>query len=146
AAGQCARQRERVSEHSRSRGGTTGDEPILVVDIGGTKLAVALARAGEITERVRTDDMASVRSPRDLVELVVRSAVRVGWDFGAAGPGSVAVAVPGTIDGTGRTIISAANLPLDNFPLAQALNDRLGGRDILLEDDANCGAIGEHRR
>lgn len=90
--------------------------------------------------------MASLKSPRDLVDLVVHAADRVGWTRESARSGSVAVAVPGTIDGTGKTIISAANLPLDNYPLAQALQDRLGSRDLLLEDDANCGAIGEHRR
>jgi glucokinase len=135
-----------VSGHRHRSGGTTGDEPILLVDIGGTKLAVALARAGEIVARARIDGMANVGSARDLVDLVVQAAEGVGWDRGAEGAGSVAVAVPGTIDRTGKTIISAANLPLDNYPLAQALHDRLGGRDLLLEDDANCGAIGEHRR
>lgn len=121
-----------------------GPDPVLLIDIGGSKLAVAVARGGTITQRVRLDDVARIGSARELVEMVAQAADRVGWDRPDSPRGQVAVAVPGTIDASGERIVSAANLPLADFPLAAELRRRLAAASVVLEDDANCGVIGEH--
>lgn len=128
-------------------GGTHArDEPILLIDIGGSKLAVAVVRGDRIAQRQRVERMGDVRSARRLVELIVGTSAGLGWDRPADAGGVIVVAVPGWIDPKGSRVITSANVPLSDFPLAEELRERLGASRVILEDDANCGALGEHVR
>ena len=110
-------------------------ERALAVDLGGTKVAVAVVTSrgsirDRITERV---DTSSAEAP---VEQIVRLARSVSSDFDAAG-----VAVPGLVrrDGT----VWAPNLPgWDAVPLAKALRRKLKV-PVLVESDRNAAVVGE---
>jgi glucokinase len=122
------------------------DEQSLLIDVGGSKLQVALAQAGRILNRTRFDGVREIRTSRDLVDVIVATSVETGWSEVGQSGGRIVAAVPGSIDRHGGRVISAANLPLDDFPLAAQLQQRLGASQVILEDDANCGAVGEHVR
>ena len=65
----------------------------------------------------------------------------------APGPSVVTVvaAVPGTVDGSTQTVITAPNLHWANFPLAAALGDALSlaGVSVTIGNDANFAALAE---
>lgn len=112
----------------------------LVIDIGGTKVIVALTWAGEVRARARlaSGGLSSDGLARDVVAAARSLAEREGVNLRAA-----VVAVPGTIDRRAGVVVNAANLPFCGFPLGPSLSQGLGGIDVVLEDDANCGALGE---
>jgi predicted NBD/HSP70 family sugar kinase len=58
---------------------------------------------------------------------------------------TVVAGVPGTVDGTTQTVITAPNLHWANFPLAAALGDALGlaGVPVTIGNDANFAALAE---
>jgi glucokinase len=113
----------------------------LIVDIGGTKVLVALGTAGRVLDRARLPTSGWPTSA-DLVAAVAGAALdlagRNGVELRAA-----LVAVPGTIDRAAGTVVSAANLPFRRFPLAASLSQGLDGLEVVIEDDANCGVLGE---
>ncbi|MGH3628289.1 MAG: ROK family protein, partial [Sciscionella sp.] len=65
----------------------------------------------------------------------------------APGPSVVTVVagVPGTVDGSTQTVITAPNLHWANFPLAAALGDalNLAGVPVTIGNDANFAALAE---
>lgn len=128
------------------QGAQTRDDPVLLIDVGGSKLAMALAVSGVITERIRIEGMDRMPTAEHLVQAITETAELVGWTGSYGDHGTVAVAVPGMVDLAGEKVISAANLPLAGYPLASELRHRLKTRRVILEDDANCGVVGEHRR
>jgi glucokinase len=85
--------------------------------------------------------LASVGLPRhELLELLV-AAIRA-----AAGPATraVGVACAATVDHRTGTPVWAGTLPLDGFPLRTYLEGELG-LPVVLENDGNAAAVGEHR-
>ena len=56
----------------------------------------------------------------------------------------VGVGVPGTVERPDGTLIQAVNLPLRNIALRALLNDVLDA-PVVIENDGNCAALGEHR-
>ncbi|MBN9611712.1 MAG: hypothetical protein BGO26_11205 [Actinobacteria bacterium 69-20] len=128
--------------HLRAPHGQT--EPILLIDIGGSKLEMAVARDSGIAERKRVETMRDVQSARHLVDLIVDMSLGLGWNPRPAGV--IVAAVPGWIDRDEQRVIHSANVPLVDFPLAEELQRRLGAARVILEDDANCGVLGEHAR
>lgn len=109
--------------------------PVLAVDLGGTKLAVALVdRRGRIRSRAEAPVDASSRLAP--IEQIARMAADIGGGFAAAG-----VAVPGLVrrDGT----VWAPNLPgWTRVPLVRLLRPRLRV-PVVVESDRNAGVIGE---
>jgi glucokinase len=116
-------------------------EANVIVDIGGTKVIGVLASEGKVIDRARLVS-AGVREPTVLVEKVVNAVLELAGRH-EVGVGRSLVAVPGTIDRASGVVHSAANLPFRNFPLTSWFSRGLGGVEVLLEDDANCGALGE---
>lgn len=115
----------------------TRAEHVIAVDLGGTKLAVALADArGRLRRRVvEPVDTSSGTSVLDQIVRMVRAA-----DDGRGAP-AVGVAVPGLVrrDGT----VWAPNLPgWDAFPLARRLRQRLR-IPVHVESDRNAVVLGE---
>src|SRR3954471_3936916 len=106
------------------------------VDVGGTKLAAAVLRDGELAARVvaptRADSMRALLD--DLVTVVER----------LRGPGTVAVGigVPSIVDfATGR-IRNSNNITLADLPLRDVLAERVG-LAVYVDNDANCAALAE---
>lgn len=112
----------------------------LVVDIGGTKVLAALVRDGEVIARTRLE---SLGLPTEVLAANVIAAALAMLAREDMSLGTVLVAVPGAIDREAGVVTGAANLPFDNFPLKSVLSQGLGGVEVVLEDDANCGAVGE---
>jgi glucokinase len=114
------------------------------VDLGGTNLRVAVVDdRGKQLETI-TKPTALARGREHVVneisgtisELVPRFA-------GSHRLLGVGVGVPGIIDLVSGTVDSAANLPgWSDYPVRRELERQLGVR-VLLENDANCAAMGE---
>ncbi len=120
---------------------------VLGVDLGGTKVHVALADlAGAIAaeEIEATDKRGGQHVVEQIAALTSRAASRAGADprrirYGAMGS-------PGVFQpGSGRINI-APNIPnLDRIDVVQALRDRLGFA-VAVENDVNLAAVGERWR
>ena len=113
---------------------------VVGIDLGGTKLAVAVAtRSGAvIAEAVEPTDG---RGGLHVVEQIGALAERLGGG-GAAG---AAMASPGVVDEATGAIRLAPNLPgFDQIDVRGALARRLGC-PVRIENDVNMAALGEHR-
>jgi glucokinase len=117
------------------------------IDVGGTKIAAGLVnRAGEILHRYTT--RAHAEQQPDVViraieeayhHLVVESRIEVA-EIEAVGLG-----FPGNTNGPAGIVLVSSNLPAWNhFPLRETLIQRLGV-PVVLDNDTNLGAVGEHR-
>lgn len=108
---------------------------MLAVDLGGTKVAVAVVtRRGRIESRtIEPVDTSTTMGP---VDQIVRLARAAGAGFSAAG-----VAVPGLARADG--FVWAPNLPgWDRVPLARLLRRRLR-IPIVVDSDRNAAVLGE---
>jgi predicted NBD/HSP70 family sugar kinase len=92
-------------------------------------------------------------SPPDALDVVARAVGEVVADVGASGHEVVGVtmAFPGLIGGEEGTVAFAPHLPWQGVPLASALREALrrlvpalDGVPVLVDNDANLGAIAEH--
>jgi glucokinase len=112
----------------------------LGVDIGGTKIAVALTRGAEILEHTVTptpvDDLAALIEAVDgLVRPYLTRSLVAG----------VGVCAPGLVDPSTGLIGHCANVPaIIGAPLEGLLSERLGA-PVRVENDANAAAWAEHR-
>ena len=114
-------------------------DPILAVDIGGTKMLAALVSGANV------DEERDVATPRDTSAdgwCDALAALVADW---AGRYRAVAAAVTGQVrDGRWYTL-NPAILPVPSgFPLAAALGTRLG-KAVTLANDAQAAAWGEHR-
>jgi glucokinase len=116
------------------------------IDLGGTKILVLVADpTGAVvgTERVPT---LATQGPESVISRIVE-AVRAAAAQAGVEPSQLAgsgVSAPGPIDTVDGVITDPPNLPgWHNVPLAGILRERLGVQ-VVLENDANCGAVGEH--
>jgi glucokinase len=114
------------------------------IDIGGTKIALALGtRDGEIISRRRLPTRALI-GPTQILEHVfheIESMLRetrgelAGAGIGCAGP----------LDLKRGLVMSPPNLPgWDRFPLAELVRERLRV-PVVMDNDANAAALGEHQ-
>jgi predicted NBD/HSP70 family sugar kinase len=126
----------------------SADSLLIAVDLGGTNLRVELVdRAGvtlaDAAVPTNGDGDGSARALVARIGAVARALAEdagVGWNrVGAAGIG-----VPGVADGPDLHL--APNLPsFADVPLDAALRDELGV-PVVVENDVNLAALGEHRR
>lgn len=110
--------------------------PVLGVDLGGTKVALATLRDRELGESiVEATDLSGSEA---LVEQLVRM-------IGAAKTerlDGVGVGVPSVVEfGEGR-VVSSTNVPLADVPLRQVLSERLGV-PVFVDNDATVAALAE---
>ncbi len=119
------------------------DDFVLAGDLGGTNLRIAavdrqgrlLCRAEVSTPRY-TDETKIVEAARGLAD---QCRAQVG-----AKPIALGFAIPAIMDAEDGRIFRSPNLPeLGGTPLAASLEANLG-LDVVLENDANAAAIGEH--
>jgi glucokinase len=125
------------------------------IDIGGTKvLGVALGTAGAIVAEVRVPTPTGTREivgshVADAVAQVVAEldgALAEGRPADApATPVPIGVGAPGMVDREGR-LCFAPNLPqAHGVDWTALVGDRLPGRAVLIENDANFAVLAEHR-
>lgn len=114
------------------------------IDIGGTNTRFALVRGdGVITKRHRTvtpgDRDGFLRQLGDGISLLRDEAKMAGWSVAGVGIG-----MPGLISRTGE-ILSSVNLPhCQGIDLVSRINS-LVGLPVVVGNDANVAACGEHR-
>jgi glucokinase len=116
------------------------------VDLGGTKILVLVADAeGGVVGSARIPTLAA-QGPDAVITRIADAVRQAATDAGAdaASLSAVGISAPGPIDAAAGVITDPPNLPgWHNVPLARILGERLGVPAIL-ENDANCGAVGEH--
>src|SRR5215467_12261859 len=114
------------------------------VDLGGTNLRIAaVEESGRILQSVIAET--ELAQGRDFVIQEMSDAIRgLAREFGPTHKlAGIGVGIPGIIDLASGTLHSAANLPgWSNYPVRAELENRLGV-PVLLENDANCAALGE---
>ena len=120
-------------------GGASVAPPVVGVDFGGTWIRAALADgSGGLTARreARTPAREGVEA---VVESIIRAVEEVGAPFAAVG-----VCSPGPLDARTGVVYSPSNLlGWRDVPLAAMLERRLGV-PVVLGNDANAAALGEH--
>ncbi len=115
------------------------------VDLGGTKIRVALCdlTGRVLAERVEPTEQSGGRQVVDQVARMVRATA----DDPQCPSGELKIAVvgvPGVPDSRTGAVLMAPNITgLDQIDLAGTLNERLG-IEILVENDVNLAALGEH--
>ena len=107
---------------------------LIGVDVGGTKVSVAVLDEGRLSDpEITPTDLSSSDA---LVEQLV-AAIR------AAGPATaVGVGVPSVIDFATGTARSSVNIPLQGVPLRHTLTERLG-IPTFVDNDATVAALAE---
>jgi len=127
---------------------TTSPDIALGFDVGGTKvLAVAIDRAGSVLyeERVPTPreyEPVPGEATADAIDaMMAKALVEVQRDVADV---VVGVGLPGIMSREGR-VVFAANLPAANgAQIGDILRARHEGLRVVCENDADCGAVGEH--
>lgn len=109
-------------------------ERLIGVDVGGTKVAVAVLEGTTLHEpRVQPTDTDDGGQLLDQLAAAIREC----GDASAVG-----VAVPSVVDfATGR-VRSSVNVPLEDLPLREVLRERLGC-PVFVDNDATCAALAE---
>ena len=113
------------------------------LDLGGTNLrAAAIDRAGAMLDKI--SGATNFVEGREAVLHDIVTAIRTLRDrHGAEGFGGMGIGVPGFIRIKEGFITNSNNLPyLENFPVRDEIERRLGAR-VVLENDANAAALGE---
>ncbi|MEW6033911.1 MAG: ROK family protein [Chloroflexota bacterium] len=122
-------------------------QPVLSVDIGGTKILAALVSPGGEVLASDHSPTPSQEGYEAILERVESAARRLIHKSGSAKvqPTAAAVAVAGVTDVVKGIVTTSPNLPLwRDVPLKTLLEQRLGLETFLL-NDARAAALGEHR-
>ena len=124
----------------------TGDA-FLGVDLGGTKVLALAARADGTTLASAVAETPSQKSAGRIVAVMAETAraamAQAGLDTDAIT--GVGVASAGAIDARAGTLVHAPQLPtMSNTPVAAMLSQRIG-MSVVIGNDANLAALGEHR-
>jgi len=115
------------------------------VDLGGTNIAV-----GVIDENLKIIGRGKMKTnlPRGAEEIFddmaagCREAVRDA-NLTMDDIASVGIGAPGTINKDTGVIEFSNNFDFKRVPAQQMLSDRLGGKAVYIDNDANCAALGE---
>lgn len=111
------------------------DGPVLAIDIGGTKIAVAEVSDGRIANRRQAPTPRTGRGD-DLIAAIAGLAPKGGY-------GAVAVATTGIVRDGALTALNPQTLPIeDGYPIASAI-ERAFGMPPLVVNDAQAAAWAE---
>ena len=119
---------------------------LMGIDLGGTNTRVGLADGKGLVAEERFSTLAA-DGPGDwlsrlgpVVKTLLSRAGGMGGEIKAVGLGT-----PGVLDRGQRVVVTSPNLKLwQGFPFGESL-DRVLGLPVILENDANCYALGELR-
>jgi glucokinase len=129
-----------------TRAAATPPTAIAGIDIGGTKIAVLIvdpdgAVLGRATRSSSAGDQdGAAEAIVGCLDEALATAGLARDDLKAVGVG-----VPGRVDPRAGTVTLAVNLGWQDFPLKDALEQRLG-RPVVVENDARAAAVGLHQR
>ena len=114
------------------------------IDLGGTNLrAAAFDQSGQLLKKV-SGSTPVLAGPEAVIADMAASAEQLRAEFGRDGLAGIGVGVPGNIDMKTGTVIAWNNVPAFNgYPTRDELSKRLN-TPVILENDANCAAQGEH--
>ncbi len=112
---------------------------MVAVDLGQSKL-LAASVAADLTV-VEAQTVPTPRASREEVLDMLVEQIRCVWSERTAALG---LACASTVDHGAGTLLWAGSLPLDGFPIRAFLEDRFGV-PVVVENDANSAAVGEHR-
>lgn len=117
-------------------------EFIAGIDIGGTKIAIAIAVAdGEVIARASFPNGPG-RSPREAMDQVLEALGSLAEEHRAR-PSAVGIGCAGPLDLARGFVLSPPNLPLwKGFPLRSFVEERLRV-PVALDNDGNAAALGE---
>ncbi|HTO07126.1 MAG TPA: ROK family protein [Myxococcota bacterium] len=128
-------------------GANTGPGILLGIDIGGTKLNVALGRAtGDLVREARIDDWTSGDAKRDLDKIAdTARELLTAARLDARELAAIGVSAPGPLDPSTGVVRDAPNLRGWHEVAISAHLTRAFGRRVRLENDANAAALAEWR-
>jgi glucokinase len=108
------------------------------VDLGGTKMLVGVLSGTEILSESR--EASTGQTEDELVELLVREVT----EAHEACPEAVAVGlgIPATINHETGVAVAAVNLPLEDLPIRDLVEERVG-LPVFVDNDANVAALAE---
>ena len=113
------------------------------IDIGGTKIAIALETLGGERLSARRLPTEVSLGPDRILENICRALEEMLAESGAKLK-SIGVGCPGPIDIARGLVLSPANLPdWVEFPIVEILEKRFGVA-VVLDNDANAAALGEY--
>ena len=120
-------------------------EIIAGVDIGGTKIVVALGdTGGELLAIARFPTKLEL-GPHNVLDSAIEELKKLSVELGAW-PAAVGIGCGGPLDRRRGVILSPPNLPSwDEFPVVRVVESALK-IPAVLDNDANASALGEHRR
>ncbi len=122
---------------------------IAAVDIGGTKIAVGVAhretfRSDGRLVAVAKEPVPGDRTPAAVVPRLVALVRDLAMPLGGA-VSKIGISIGGPLDHRSGTVLNFPHLPgWVNIPLREILGAKLGA-PALLDNDANLGALAEHR-
>ena len=112
--------------------------PVLGIDVGGTKVAVAVIEGAKAVEAVEhPTDLSSAEALIAGIEAAVSEVTAK-----AGRPDAVGVGMPSQIDFATGTVLASVNIPLEGVPLREELGARFGV-PVYVDNDANCAALAE---
>jgi glucokinase len=116
---------------------------VVAVDVGGTTTRLALVSGDELRGRtvlatVRGEGLGNALGAA-IADLVAREGVP------KSEVAAVGVSIPGPLDADRRRVVFTGNVSLFDYALADHL-ERIVGLPVVMDDDANCAALGEVER
>jgi len=121
-------------------------DPIVGVDLGGTNMQLGVvARDQTILAQLKKKTRAK-QGPDAVFERLVAAIQEVCEQAGveSAQLAGLGLAVAAAVDHNAGVVLEAPNIGWREFPIADALRDRLGA-PVVLENDVNAAVVGEHR-
>lgn len=115
------------------------------VDLGGTNIAAGLVDESYKIVRKKSIPTGADRAPELIVAdmATLCRALCEEAQVSLADVVSVGIASPGIANHDTGVVEYANNLPFINFPIGSMLSEKLSGKPVFIENDANAAALGE---
>lgn len=114
-------------------------QPVLGIDLGGTKIAAALVSPDL---QILWEDKIPTEACSGVEGVLARILDLINRASACAVPAAIGLGIPGPLDRKAGTVINAPNLGWHNVPAARLIENAVG-IPVLLENDANAAALGE---
>jgi len=114
----------------------------LAFDVGGTTTRCGLVTAGALQGRASRSSIGGDNLAATLAALANTVLATAGLQAGDLPP--IGLSVPGPLSADRRRVAFTGNLSLRDYPLADLLESETGCT-VVMDDDANCAALGEAR-